>query len=459
MTKRIFALILAILLALTGLALAEGSKEEGKTIDKDYTKDQAVSDTGIATTDLSDQLGEETAGDNWVNEDLTGELEYWTWDNAAPYYAEAFTKHYPNVKVTVNVVPDYWTKMKQVLATGAGLPDAAMIEANYYQEAANSYLFEDLNAQPYNAEAIRGKYIEFWWDSGIGEDGVQRVVPNSPGMAGCFYRRDLVEQLLGYDDPEQVGQALSDWDKVYELGVQLRDMSEGKKFIITTVNDMATLMRLQSGKTYVMEGKLDLSFLRPIWETCLKFRNEGLDAKYSEWTPEGAAMMKNGDVLMYNSGSWFESYCIVANCGTETDGLWGVTTMPVKNVSSGGNGFAIPTGAENKELGWEFIKFSITDPTMQADQLKRFSCYPALIEAQNDPYFDLDVPLFKNQKARKFFGEIAQSIDVPARQKDDDGISTIVNKYFDDMILGNIDIDTALSEAENEIRSIYMDFE
>ena len=459
MLRKVFSVCLALLLIL-GLvtALAE-SKNEGLEIDKDYTKEQAVEDTGIATEDLSGLLDTAQERSNWVDESLSGEMEYWTWDNAAPYYAEAFTKHYPNVTVTVNVLPDYWVKLKQALASGVKIPDAVMVEASFYQEVANSPAFEDLNAEPYNAGEIRGNYLAFWWDNGIGEDGVQRVVPNAPGMAACFYRRDIATELLGTDDPVAVGEAIADWDKVFELGIQLRELSDGTKFIIGEAVNVRDMIILQRGKTYVMDNKLDLSFLRPAWEMALKFRQEGLDAKYGEWTPEGAVLMKNGDVFMYNSGSWFESYCIVPSCGTDTDGLWGVTNMTEKNITFGGNGFAIPAQAERKDLGWAFINFSISDPDMQADQLKRFSCYPALIAAQEDPYFDLPVPLFNGQVARRLYGEIGKTIELPARQKDDMGIATIVNKYFNDMILGNIDIDTALREAEDEVRMMYPDYD
>ena len=459
MLRKGLSVCLALLLMFGCVAALAESKNEGQEIDKDYTKEQAVEDTGIATEDLSDLLDEARERSDWVDESLSGEMEYWTWDNAAPYYAEAFTKHYPNVVVTVNVLPDYWTKVKQALASGAKIPDAAMVESGFYQEVANSPAFEDLEAEPYNAGAVRGNYLEFWWDNGIGEDGVLRVVPNAPGMAASFYRRDIANELLGTDDPDAVGEAISDWDKVYELGIKLRDLTDGTKFIVAEAYSVNNLMILQSGKTFVMDNQLNLEFLRPCWEMALKFRQEGLDCKYGEWTPEGAAMMKNGEVFMYQSGSWFESYCIIPSCGTDTDGLWGVTTMPVQNVSFGGNGFAIPAQAERKDLGWAFINFSISDLDMQADQLKRFSCYPGLIEAQEDPYFDLPVPLFDGQIARRVYGEIGKTIVPPARQKDDTGIRTIVDKYFGDVLLGNIDIDSALIEAEDEVRMMYPDYD
>lgn len=436
-------IVLAVLLAMSG---CQNSK--GKTIGNEYDKDQAVSDTGIATKDLEESKGEEETAA--VNEELTGEITYWTWDKAAPYYAERFTKKYPNVKVNVNVVPDYPTKIKQVLTSGVDVPDVIMVENAQYGYEANDPALENLGEAPYNATEMRSQFYEFWFDSGIGLDGILRVMPNSPGMAANFYRRDIAQEALGTDDPEEVAAKLKTWDDVYEAGLILKEKSKGKRFMVSHASDVYSAMLSQTGKALVEDNKVSTDlFIAPL-NMAKKFRDAGIEAKQKE-TAEISAGMKNGDVMMYRSGSWGESYTIVANVQDTQDGLWGVTDVPGGNVNSGGNGFAIPTAAKNKELAWEFIKFATTDLTMQADQLKKFSCYPAFKEAANDPYFELPVPLFDGQIARKKYGEMGENMVFVPRTKYDDAIGVIMGKYQDDVFNGKLTAEDAVNKMKDEL--------
>jgi multiple sugar transport system substrate-binding protein len=443
--------IIALAVLAIGISGCSKSKDEGKTIGSDYTRESAISDTAIAAQELSGEARERNT--RVVDTSLTGEMTYWTWDAAAPYYAEQFTKKFPNTKVTVNVYPDYGTKLAQALASGAEVPDVTMIENAFYGREANNPAMEDLGAAPYNALAMRDKFYEFWFDAGIGEDGKLRVVPNSPGMAGNFYRRDIAKELFGTDDPEAVGAKLTDWETVLQLGIQLKNKTNGKKFIIGDAGDVYGIMLAQTGVPYVENNTINTGiFLEPL-RMARKFRQAGVDAKQGAWTPEWSAGMVNGEVLMYLSGSWGESYVLIANVQDTQDGLWGVTNMPYRNSNNGGNGFGIPKAAKNKTLAWEFIKFAITDLDMQADQLKLFACYPAFKEAVEDPYFSLPVPLFNGQKARMKYGELAATIVTPHLTAYDGTVGTIMGKYTQNVFNGEMEPEEAVALMKEEMIS------
>jgi multiple sugar transport system substrate-binding protein len=352
------------------------------------------------------------------------------------------------------VLPDYETRLRQVLASGTGLPDVAMIESGFYALEANNPAFMALDEAPFNIMPYRDLYFPFWFDAGRGLDGVQRIVPNSPGMGAMFYRRDIALELFGSDDPETVAANLSDWDMVYQAGQQLRDQSGGTKFIVGDAFDVFDIMRAQTGKPYVVDGVMNFDHLVAPFEMARQFRASELDGKISLWSPEWAAAKENGIVFMYNSGSWYEAYGIISALGMDhdQDGLWGFTSMPVVNANIGGNGFAIPVDAEQKELAWEFILFATQDFDMQADQLKLFACYPALIGATEDPYFDLPVPLFGGQ-ARSKFTELGMNMAFIPPDMYNSPIATIFGKYTEAIFNGEMEIQEAFDLVMEEART------
>ena len=425
------------------------SKDEGQTIGSDYTREQAITDTTIAAQELTGEARER--GTRAIDTSVAGEITYWTWDHAAPYYAEQFTKKFPNAKVTVNVYPDYANRLAQAMATGVEVPDVTMVENAFYGREANNPAMEDLGRAPYNADSMRNDYYEFWWEAGRGIDGTLRVVPNAPGMSGNFYRRDVARSLFGTDDPEEVGVRLKDWESALRLGIELKNKTG--KFIIADAYEVFITMLHQNDRAYVENNVLNTDmFIEPL-KMARRFREAGVDAKQYGWTPEWSAGITNGDVLMYISGSWAESYIIIANVQNTQDGLWGVTSTPGGNVNNGGNGFSIPKAAKNKSLAWEFINFSITDLDMQADQLKLFACFPGLKEAINDSYFGLPVPLFNGQKARLKYSELGETIIVPHLTAYDSAIRTIIGKYTENVFNGEMTPEAAVALMKEEVVS------
>jgi len=90
-----------------------------------------------------------------VDNSITGKLVVWTWDGHMPKDVENFKKQYPKVELDVQVVPGYFTKIKQALTTGVGLPDVIMVESGQYGEFAQNARFEDLLQPPYNAGKLK----------------------------------------------------------------------------------------------------------------------------------------------------------------------------------------------------------------------------------------------------------------------------------------------------------------
>ncbi len=405
---------------------------------------------GGTTGENESQKGTQTSPKESSSAKNTKNIAFWTWDTSGPYLVECFNKKYPDITVDVTVVPDYYTKITQVLATGADVPDVMMVESSFYGVMANNIVLEDLESAPYNAAELKEKFYSFWYENGRGTDGVLRIIPNSPGMGAFFYRRDIAEQLLGSGEPEVVEEKLSDWDKMFEFGVQLKE--KYGKYIISSANTVYASVLNQTGEPIVKDGKVNTEIFIKAMNVANKFRNAGIDAKQADSSPELAAGLVGGEVFGYIYGSWGEKYVIEAAVDNTQNGLWGVAAVPGGTYSSGGNGFAVPSDSKKKDLAWTFIRFITTDVEMQSNQLKEYSCFPAFIEATKDKFFSEPVELFKGQLAREKYAQLANKIVFLPRTKYDSSVYAVMSKYTEGVFNGEMKAEEAVDMMEREVR-------
>lgn len=57
--------------------------------------------------------------------------------------------------------------------------------------------------------------------------------------------------------------------------------------------------------------------------------------------------------------------------------------------------------AQNKAAAWAFIKFLSTHKDRQIEAFRGYDAFPALLEAQNDPFVDQPIEYLGGQKARQ----------------------------------------------------------
>lgn len=108
-------------------------------------------------------------------------------------------------------------------------------------------------------------------------------------MGAFFYRRDIAESVFGSGKPETVEQKLSDWDKVYEVGVQLK--VKNGKFMISSANSVYAAVLNQTGEPVVKDGKVNKQIFIKAMNTAKKFREAGIEAKQADGSPKLATGM------------------------------------------------------------------------------------------------------------------------------------------------------------------------
>ena len=136
----------------------------------------------------------------------------------------------------------------------------------------------------------------------------------------------------------------------------------------------------------------------------------------------------------------------------DTRGNWRSASLPGGvNASWGGSYYAIPKGAKNKALAWEFVKFMTTNREVQIAAFRELDAFPALIEATNDPFVDQPVEFLGNTRARQQWKATAQKIPAVDVDRLDPVAAEVITAEFDKVLEQGKDVKLALADARKAI--------
>jgi multiple sugar transport system substrate-binding protein len=148
------------------------------------------------------------------------------------------------------------------------------------------------------------------------------------------------------------------------------------------------------------------------------------------------------------SGAWLSAQ-MASWIAPTTKGLWRASQLPEKSWSAwGGTFYAIPKAAKNKALAWEFIQLMTLSREAQLSAFKVQDAFPALLEAQTDPFFDQPIEFLGGQKARLLWREAALKVNAIDVNKLDPIADEIINTELDKVLDQGKDIHTALGDAK-----------
>lgn len=412
----------------------------------------------IYTRITADALESQGVVFNTPPDKLKCDISIWTWDvNAVKALTEKFNEKYPYVNV--NIIDTAWAdvlpKLKAAIMTENDVPDVVQIEIGFLGDARNLDGLENLSDAPYYGSEFNGKFVDYYEPLCRNRDGKFTSLPVSPGASATFYRRDIASKYLGTDDPDQLENIFTSWERVIEIGRLIKEKSDGNVFVIGDALEIFETILKQLNVTWVDEnGKLRYEEdVRKAANIAIKARREGIDAGVVSWSTAWVELFEKGNTFMTPSGTWLEGYVIKEN-DPEGYGKWGVMSTPGGNVNVGGSSYAIPSSAKQKEAAWYWIKTATTDPAAQVYHFERSACIPALKTALDDPIFEKTSAYLGGQKAWKKYVQMMKDIKSPAINKHDFLASRIVNENISRAIKGKITVDQAINESEYQISEI-----
>lgn len=294
MKKRLFSLVLAMLLVISLLPAASAENDEKLII-------------WAATTDVQVIMDD--------------------------YFAKA----YPEVEYEVVLYSggDYTQKLDAVLASSTSeRPDIISAEVSYGQryvkmDGATTSLYE-IGIAEEELKDLTPATVDFMRNDEGAPMGVSWQV--TPGA--LFYRRSVAEQYFGVSEPEEFQSLVKDWDTFITTAKELNEKSEGQVKMIATVDDFQNaFLNGAREQGWVVDGKLVIDdAIYTLLDMANLFWQEGYTQEASHWSTAWYQSLTENNTLCYLLPTWGLNYQLEPNCtnaeGVTSFGDWGLVEAP-----------------------------------------------------------------------------------------------------------------------------------
>ncbi len=376
-----------------------------------------------------------------------------SFDEAVKAAIPLYKKAHPNVEIKLVSLAfgDHHNAMTTALATGANLPDVMAVEVSFIGKFAESGGLEDLSKAPYNGLQYKNKFAKFTIPQALGGSGNLSAMPADIGPGALFYRADLLEKA-GVSEAELT----RSWQSFVDAGKKVKTAT-GAYLIANAVDlkDIYIRAGIKDGEGIYFDKKgrplVDSVRFQKAFELAKTARTAGIDAKISAWSNEWSEGFKRGQIASQMMGAWLAGH-LASWLAPDTKGKWRSAQLPNGAFASwGGSFYAIPKAAAHKPEAWEFIKFMALNKDMQIEAFRKLDAFPALIDAQNDPFLTQPIEFLGNQKARQLWKVAADKIPAVAVDKFDPIANDIVNAELEKVLEQDKDIKTALADAKSQI--------
>lgn len=308
---------------------------------------------------------------------LSGTLEVWSSGEELGRFVEGFNELYPDVTVNITVVPnaDFLAKLTPTLASGQGAPDIFTGESDYVKYLVDSGYWDDLKAEPYNADT--SDVWDYVVSVGTDDGGTLRALSFQASPGSIMYRRDIARDVLGTDDPDEVAAMLTDESAMLDVAAKLKE--SGIK-MFASWQDIFNMDFSNRAEPWVVDDKLviDESMLS-FMDTAKTITDNGYDLGVDPWAPEWIAAVDSADTFCYVLPSWgYQS--VVKPGAVETAGEWAMCQGPIPYVK-GGTWLGIYKDSPNKDLAWAFLSYCCLNSEAQQAYATEYGEYVSLKSA------------------------------------------------------------------------------
>jgi len=377
-------------------------------------------------------------------------------DEIAKAAIPAWQALHPDVslRILMRQYADHHTAMMTALSTDVGLPDVMAMEASFVGRFAQGGGLEDLRPDPFGIEAFRARLVPYAYDQAITRQGPRQgavvAMPADIGPGTMLYRHDILARA-GLDVDALTGS----WDRYVGAGQQIKART-GAYLIahVQQIKDVLIADGLKPGEGVYFGNDAEVLVNSPrfehAFETALRARQAGLDARVSAWSNDWAAGFKQGRLTTELSGAWLVGQ-LNAYVAPQTRGLWRAASLPGgAHTTYGGTFYAIPRKSHpsRKLLAWRFMQLMTLDRQRQLQAFKQYDAFPALRDVHDDPFFSEPVDFLGGQRARLLWRDDALKITALPVHRQNKFAEEVVQTELDKVLRGDKTIKAALADAE-----------
>jgi multiple sugar transport system substrate-binding protein len=344
-----------------------------------------------------------------LNPEVSGEVEFWHfW--GSPVRRTAIRRvvamceaQLPNIQITEVFKPwgDIWTANIAAVAAGSGMPDVIVADRSQIPRDAAEGIYQNLGEFA-AADGIDGsQFWPFTWRQSQYE-GEPYGIPFETDVRVMFYNKTLFEQAgLDPENPPETWEEL--WQAAEALDVVNGGNLERIAFSPLIGNGPPNIWMLNNGHNWIGEDGTPVVNDPAVVET-LEWINQWIEHyggfqnlqrfTQSFSAPPNDHFMSGGVAMVIQTAGYssilnFYRPRVQLENGETAELAWGVAPIPhaegaESTSDSGGFTLSIPSGAENPEAAWEFIKCATSVPA-QISWARDTYAIPNGPEAANSP--------------------------------------------------------------------------
>ncbi|MCA1064175.1 ABC transporter substrate-binding protein [Rossellomorea sp. AcN35-11] len=372
------------------------------------------------------------------------------------------------VKVELTIVPiaDYPTKLKPVLESGVGAPDVFTGEIAFLKQWVDAGYWENLSEDPYNVDEIKDKYVPYVFDLGKDKEGNVRALSWQTTPGGLFYKRSIAKEVLGTDDPTEVGNMLNSMDNVFKVAEKMKEKG------YSMFPDEGSIRWFSQGDNPQpwVNDKNELKLTEQkieFMDYAKTLRENSYTALAPEWSPSWFEAMdkpikvkengkeKETQVFSYVLPTWGLHSVLKTNV-KESAGDWAVTNGP-SPYFWGGTWLGVYEKSENKELAYDFVKMMTQDDEFLTDWAKETGDVLSYLPVTNEIKDDFSDEFLGGQNNYQFFLEQAKEIEPGIVTKYDQQLDTFYGNAVQEFVDGKKSKEEAVKEFYKKAQNAYPD--
>ncbi|WP_078551705.1 ABC transporter substrate-binding protein [Bacillus alkalicellulosilyticus] len=415
--------------------------------------------------------GESSSSEGGSNSGSKEKLTIWSFTDELEDAIEVFeSRHDVDVELTIIPIEDYPTRLRPVLESGSGAPDIFTGEMAFIKDWVEQDYWENLSADPYNVDSLRGDFVEYVFDLGKNSNGEVKALSWQTTPGGIYFRRSIAKEVLGTDDPSEIGNMFTSMDGLYEVGEKMKaagyrlfpDEGAVRWFAQGQnpqpwVNEKDELIMSEGRMNHFDYAKqlreLDLTAFAPEWSPAWFAAMDGPINYNAGWDEVDENASNEVEVFAYALPTWGLHSVLKLNT-EETYGDWAVTNGP-NPYFWGGTWVGIYSNSDKKELAWEFVKMMTHDEEFLTDWATETGDVLSYLPVTSKIKDDFSDEFLGGQNNYTFFLEEAQSINPGIVTRYDQQIDAMFGNAVGDYVEGAKTKEEAIQDFYNAVKNAY----